>query len=543
MYFDFELLPPILLAIIGCALLSFFFWYYGAFKLPLTTSLPLLFTIYIAVFQTFTLVPYDVSLTLFGASENHAEKLGLTLEIVYWISWVMGWIITPVLTCIYTYNYGLTFGRRLWYAIRYNLIWYAVAGAIAVVGIIVLYATNMLTFANLKPLVMSLSNAYGLLLICLLFGYGFVALPKNMWHLASREKELNMHLFNINREASDVAQAIVDVRALRTAAINGKDQVIFQLKSIFSENIDKRVELIDQLLSETKLKTDRYFAGLTPSKNVKKAIEIKWRSAAQPELEIFLFVMDKSTNALKCSGAFFLNSAEKAKKIIEKNGNKKSSTSELVLKRILSIFIALICAVAFWGEMTIMFDNRLSIFYILSHLKVPWWVGELFITFPILLIQTLVASWALTKVKLGNYFRFIKGGSSDTTFYYMVIVLGRVAPTIGYHYLKQIGGEDSQTLKVWFKSQDVFFFGNYWPVYSPCLIALIGICVIFNVWGKILSFFGCKNFALDEQASLENEVECSRGNEALLDLYPSLNCVTRESLEKPLYIDTPLSVW
>jgi len=61
--------------------------------------------------------------------------------------------------------------------VRLNLKFYVAALVVVVIAIIVLLAQGTLAAADLLPLLISLSNTYGLLLVCIMMGYGLYTIP------------------------------------------------------------------------------------------------------------------------------------------------------------------------------------------------------------------------------------------------------------------------------------------------------------------------------------------------------------------------------
>ena len=543
-FMDSDILVPILLTIVGCLLMIWFFVYFGSFKLPWYVSGILLLTIFIPIGQTFALLPIDASNCIFGTTASKEHSLYLCLTSLYWISWFFGWIITPVVTSVYTYSFGFTWKSRIWYSIRYNILWYVWAAVIIVVGVFALMISGKLKGSNLIPMVMAMSNAYGLLLLCLLLGYGFVELPRTLWKLADAKKLVSMHILNIENEADEVAKSLTDGRILLDRFEDSMSSVLRQYKDIYLENMMPRHDKLKDLLEKNIFHNENICRNLEPSKTAKRVQNFNFSKAYTDDLESFLKDADEIIVRLATAQQFIISSADGAEKGLMICNSKAKSTMRLIFMRILAVIVGLLCIVSFWGEATIMFKPKWSVFHILSHLHVPKWVHELCITAPIILFLVCVGSWSLTKVHVGDYFRLIKGASNDMTFYFFTVILCRLAPTIGYHYLMQLGCDNSMTMKVFLSTKDVFFFGTYWTVFSPILMILIGVLVLFNVWDSLLFSLGIHKFTFDDTLAKLNERAEAKGKDILVDMRPRLAPyvgveVSRESMNN--YIDqTPL---
>ena len=96
----------------------------------------------------------------------------------YWSTFVLSWVILPVVQT-YLESGFITKGDRLRDATKSNFRYYAIATGISVFLIVVLSISE--GEVNVLPLLMAIGNTYGLLLICLLLGYGLVDVPRQMY--------------------------------------------------------------------------------------------------------------------------------------------------------------------------------------------------------------------------------------------------------------------------------------------------------------------------------------------------------------------------
>ena len=71
--------------------------------------------------------------------------------------------------------------------------------------------TITITEFNVIPVLITLGNTYGLLLVALLLGYGLVAFPRSLWRQASPEQELNktfLHAVSIDDALYDAVWSL-----------------------------------------------------------------------------------------------------------------------------------------------------------------------------------------------------------------------------------------------------------------------------------------------------------------------------------------------
>ena len=108
------------------------------------------------------------------------------MRIWFAVAWSVRYILTPPSpprTCSYS-----SAQDRFNDAIKSNARFYAIATIVSVFLIVLLSISQ--GSLNVLPLLMAIGNTYGLLLICLLLGYGLVDVPRKMYRKSNPEKEL-----------------------------------------------------------------------------------------------------------------------------------------------------------------------------------------------------------------------------------------------------------------------------------------------------------------------------------------------------------------
>ena len=314
-----------LLGIIPCLFIIFFFWYHGAFKLPWYTYIPLLFNFFVASIQTFSLLPLDVTLSLYLKDDYLSNKVGILLIYFYWISMFLGWLFTPTITSIYTYDYNLTTSSKILSAIWYNIKWYLWAFYISILSFIFLLFFTNLKIIDIIPFIMALSNTYGLLLLCLLLGHGFIELPRTIWKFSNPEIKKNYYLHRIQNEYEILLKLTKTSKLILNFAENSKDQIQDLYSKIFLININKRILKLENCLLLIILSDDQ-LKNIQPDNNYLKWKNIKWNELFENELEDFLKDIDEITNLLDQTSHYIIDSSNKAEKcILELNNFNKFS--------------------------------------------------------------------------------------------------------------------------------------------------------------------------------------------------------------------------
>lgn len=125
------------------------------------------------------LVPADIAAT--ANNEDGARPgLGILWDLSYWTTFCLTWFVLPIHQ-IYEDAADFTVGGRLRTSIRENLIFYAVIVLVAVLGVVLLVANAMMTFAGVAAFSIAVSNMFGICTGVFLLGYGLVEVPRGVW--------------------------------------------------------------------------------------------------------------------------------------------------------------------------------------------------------------------------------------------------------------------------------------------------------------------------------------------------------------------------
>lgn len=143
----------------------------------------------------------------------------------------------------------------------------------------------------------------------------------------------------------------------------------------------------------------------------------------------------------------------------------------------------------------------------------------------------LSAGWGLTRIHLGSLYRFIARGSNDITFYGFVFIFVRVAPSIGYRFLLQVDGHDCMLIQVMGVMTEVPFLGSSVVKYSPSLMFVVSLLVVFNVWDRLARCLHLKNIVFNVNSAEYSDFE--NGKKILTDIKPDL----KEDIENAVVED------
>lgn len=511
---DALLACPFLVSL-GCiAVMVFFFYYFGAFKHPWVVSLTMVVSASIPIIMVIGILPYDLSLCMFGSSDEPHKALRMILEILYWVSFVLTWAVVPIMVSFLGYSHSITLKHRIWMTIRENLIFYGCAGGVVVIGVVILLATKSMTIENLLPLGIALANGYGLIVLCLCLGFGVIEMPRLLWQTAKAHFRYFFYLHRIAKETELCATAVADGDAASNHCTNAETHLSGKCRDMYEERGKPRMIKLNQVKSEIPI-PDRYCNAQSNNKLIEKVNKIDWEKCTESQLEDFFQLLDNTTLKIEQAGSYVQDSAKQAYRALY-DYTKRGHELKAILRKIGSILIGILMAIVVWCEITLMFNIKFSLFYILSHMAMPQVVSILLVSTPILSFILFVGSWTLTKLRLGSFFRFIKGATNANSLNYFAILISRVGPTIGFHYLNQIGATGSQFNKVMGKMNVVIFIGDQWNLYSPILMLVVMVFAAFNIVDRILACFGKERFSFDMVSN--NYETLAAGEEILSEL-------------------------
>jgi len=160
---------------------------------------------------------------------------------VYWLTALLTYILVPVVQEFLAAG-EFTFYGRLRASIKINLLFYSVLGLLGFLALAYVVVVQGNTIDELQPVLISLANTSGLLIIVLLLGYGAAEVPNELWRKSDPKGELRrlyFHapaqdgtLFDAKQELGDIvrdterllekAEAMRQDKTLQTSKTGGK---------------------------------------------------------------------------------------------------------------------------------------------------------------------------------------------------------------------------------------------------------------------------------------------------------------------------------
>ena len=143
-------------------------------------------------------------------SDNVLTKLW---RFIYWTSQILTWLVLPIMQS-YSMAGDFTAIDKLKSAVRANLIYYSYFGAIFTLLLVYVIIKTGIDFANLKVIIISSSNTWGLFLLVVLLGYGLIELPRFLMNRSRHFQSLSRQYFRVgklNAEKCEAEEQLDDV--------------------------------------------------------------------------------------------------------------------------------------------------------------------------------------------------------------------------------------------------------------------------------------------------------------------------------------------
>jgi len=117
----------------------------------------------------------------------------------------LSWVVIPIIQ-EYEKAPDFTVKDKLKRALKTNLMFYVIIAVLGLAFVFYMVIKKQFTSKSLTAFLIAVSNAWGIFLIIMLFGYGLVAIPKSLWkeaNLQNRQKYLEWNMSNLKDELED----------------------------------------------------------------------------------------------------------------------------------------------------------------------------------------------------------------------------------------------------------------------------------------------------------------------------------------------------
>eukprot|EP01028_Stygiella_incarcerata_P006570 TRINITY_DN267_c4_g1_i1.p1 TRINITY_DN267_c4_g1~~TRINITY_DN267_c4_g1_i1.p1 ORF type:complete len:638 (-),score=136.77 TRINITY_DN267_c4_g1_i1:131-2044(-) len=495
----------------------------------LTRENPLPFGTYVSVFLAYylcaiplVLLPGDIVLAF--DKDSHAHEIGWVVawQSVFWLLQLFSWIVLPIHSS-YLMAGEFVYVRRLWRAVKENLILYLIIGA--VVGALLFYVAikNSLGHREVIGLCIASSNAFGLLIVITLLGYGLVEWPRSYWHKGNIDRSLQFLHF----------QAVSTFDNLESAEIRfAEAKAVLREADVMTLSSDPMRPFVDRLLAyKPELMPQSMFASsFTDSSSSVPEIdgEAPWPQDGPRRADLIRLhrtLRRTVVNLLKARHQWeylqkraVLQQGEIAKRDARKAAKTgtccRYSCLKCSLYRLFAVILACIALVVLWCEVTISVDDpSISPLYVLfdasyhsSSLVVAQVVAFLFLAF-----VSGCAYWTLFRLRVFQFYSVIPHHTDGVSLLFSGLFGCRVVLSVCTNFLHIAHVPSGTAFEALFGSMSVIpLLGDDFNRYFPIVVILLVLFTLTNLWSRMLSMCNFRRFDFKPADSTGEEVEEGR---------------------------------
>ncbi|KAI8823560.1 LMBR1-like membrane protein-domain-containing protein [Fimicolochytrium jonesii] len=440
---------------------------------------------------------------------------------VYWTMFCLTWFTIPILQS-WVRAGDFKFRRRLWAALKDNLIYWSILGGVGLVSLIYILVVAKISQDILLVMGMAAANAWGLLLITVMMGYGLVEVPRTLWYSANTTWSLRYMEYIIpgaKEAALDSEAEIFDI-ARRIAIASKETPLDSELRYFVDKLIQKCPLALEERNLDRNLDADEIPAEVTEAylvdlhARIKRAAKLHDRSQAQ-----YRFL---------CQKAFLYqdiieNYRNKERKFISSRVNvKPDQFADIKLRaywywyvwlrpnmfRLLS-FIAVFASLAvIWSESTFQVESpTLSVpAAILKSPYVGYFATEL-VAIGFILYMCVCAYTTLFKIKFMDYYLVAEHHTDEGSLMFVGGYLCKLTFPLCYNFINiaKDNSNDFETAFIEYQGKAASLtplLGDSYNKWLPEIVLVFAFITFFNLHGRLLRLFKVKYYSYHEAMAL-----------------------------------------
>eukprot|EP01112_Ceratiomyxa_fruticulosa_P024183 TRINITY_DN969_c0_g1_i4.p1 TRINITY_DN969_c0_g1~~TRINITY_DN969_c0_g1_i4.p1 ORF type:complete len:675 (-),score=88.51 TRINITY_DN969_c0_g1_i4:108-2132(-) len=430
-------------------------------------------------------------------------------KLLYWGTFVLSWVVFPILQSYWLAG-DFTRGERMIRSLKENVILYIVMAVAGVVFILGLLIAKQLQKEQLMSLIMALANAYGLVLVVVLMGYGLVDIPRYLFKMGSRDSMMQFFQLKaveykdgLNKAQEDLTTVLKQVRLIDNK-VREHDPY-----RIYVDKIVNKCPTEYESITEGDGDGELSYANLS---NLHAKVK-DLRHSAQRALILYEMLLKRAHEEEDIIASY--NAPDR---VIHWSFKRPRTYryATLVNKlewvwlvylypwafRLLGLASAILSVMIVWCEITLPAHESLSPFASIitkSHMK--GFGKQLFVFIP-LAYMTLCSYTTLFKIRIFNYYRLVPHHMSDAnSIMFSANYLCRLAAPLAYNFLAIIsqGSAQSSFRKV-MGEMDSFPFLSAFRTGFPILVIVVCLMAIFKVFTRMAACCCIKSlrYTIDE---------------------------------------------
>lgn len=461
---------------------------------------------------------------------------------IYWTSQFLTWLLLPIMQS-YSKAGEFTSLEKLKSALRANIIYYSSFGAIFTVLLLyVIINTGIPSFANLKVVIISSSNTWGLFLLVVLLGYGLVELPRSLINRSKSTEHLNRLYFNlasVNAEKCEAEERLDDaleevqqaIIIIGTKEHNYLKQYLDKILDKCPPDLKRRFNTLRRQNSASSYQPDssKYNSYdvkvmILLHKKVIHAIQhhgqimCKWRHLIEEVIE-WEDVAKNVTDRESISTRSFVSTIPRERSIFQHLYTPQvewywKCVARVWLLRGVGASMAILSFAVVWSEIAFpisKFSSKLSIFAIFIDLfeaNQEYFQLELFSLLSLGYLA-ICAFYTVFHMKIFNIYYLAPNKQTDEySLLFSGLLLCRLSAPLCLNFLCLVHRESSSNQETSFTGimghlELIPLVNNGLNVFLPLCISAICLAIYFNVGSHFLHTLGFERFIEDDELTID----------------------------------------
>ena len=480
-------------------------------------------------FSTVVLLPLDLSSSLYrecvaavaggsanGTSiitENVCDKpflyvsedfLFYSWKSIYWTMFILTFLIIPFVQSYCDSGY-FTFAEKAKKSIRANVMYYVVMGALGMVAVVWVIATNRLNQREaLLRFAMSMANIFGLSLLVVFLSFGLIQVPRSLWQASNKQRALRY----LEHLAPEVKEALDNSKKAYQEVVDEILHISSQMTS--SDPLRPYVDVVVQ-----KCPLDHVASAGSSSR---RAGTINMNRLTDVHKNVIRLARDKEKYEWEwehlCKSAFHLQDVLSNQKSADMKFRSSSKSEaalplndllmfvkwvwyvklESVFYKSLSVFFGVLSAIILWSETTYLIKSPLmSVFGNIYHAKgVSYAFIELLSTLS-MFYMCACSMHSLFRIKVFSMYSLHPNHhSSEVSLCWFTNYMCRLTFPLGYNFMYMASSTNTVLFNVMGE-----MVGEDIQTFVPILVSVIFVMNTFDVLGRIMRCMGLEDNFLD----------------------------------------------
>ncbi|GAM21605.1 hypothetical protein SAMD00019534_047800 [Acytostelium subglobosum LB1] len=440
------------------------------------------------------------------------EFLTRFYQTFYFGTLLLTWLVYPFLgSFVLAGDFRIT--ERIHRAIRENVYIYLGLGLVGFVIMIYLLAVKNLDWKSMVGLAMGAANAWGIVLVIVLMGYGLVETPRYFWNVANRQitlKHLQFKVADLSQQRKNAHDELLTTMK-QIKKVREKTRKFDPYEKYLESIIEQCPPEYHDIQNGEGTGEITYATLVALNTRLKTAVQNQNRTESLYEqcvLEAFGLEDIISSSSNPGRTVQWSHKAPRTGRfanLINRFEWVWYNYLQIPTVIILALFFALQSLLLVWSEiaMAIPTMDLSPLSLLVKRTDIDRIDTQLVLFFP-LGYAALVTYSTLFKIRIFNYYRLIPHQHSDpNSILFSAAYLCRLAAPLCFNFISFI--KTATTFNAVMGGMDATpLLGNYFYVYFPIVITVVVLATTFNLYTRLMNCLNITRFRFDSDFSHEN---------------------------------------